>query len=245
MTRFCRPWWIFLSALYMIRYMVPVFFYRIFKPQKIDQLVDDQFTIWPNFMLRTAKMQWEKELDRSVIEKIDWSRNVIVIGNHQSYMDIPLLMFFVNKRLGFIAKKELRRIPFLHFWMRQIHCIFIDRSKRGVGSQLLDQIRARDFATHLVLFPEGTRSKNGKLGRFKSGAFRMAEDAEAIILPIHIKGTRQAWEDRVKTGHCKNVPVMLSALEPIDMRERKEQGQRFQQVREELHEKFAVLREQE
>lgn len=163
---------------------------------------------------------------------VDWNRPVIVVSNHESYADIPVVLLAVERILGFLAKKELGYIPFLAYWMRQIGCMFIDRSKKGAGGEVSQKIGGAGASTRIVIFPEGTRSKDGKLGVFKSGAFRLALELDAVIVPIVHAGTRTGWENRQDSRVIQKVRARV--LEPLDVVELKKSLGRELQVKSDL-----------
>jgi len=141
-------------------------------------------------------------------------RKFIIMSNHQSQLDIPCLGKAADRVLGFVAKRELLRVPLLNFWMRRIGCVFIDRTdKRGAHAAL--EKAARDMGeTPLVVFPEGTRSKDGKLLPFKLGGTRLALLSQAVIVPVRIEGSRDAVENR-RPG-ARRIPVRVTVFPPFD-----------------------------
>jgi 1-acyl-sn-glycerol-3-phosphate acyltransferase len=157
--------------------------------------------------------------DQAILAKVDWSRPVFVMGNHNSYSDIPVVFLSIERTIGFIAKRELQHIPFLNFWMHRIGCVFVNREKGG-GARLIREAMARGRSPRLCMFPEGTRGKDDSLSPFKSGGFRLSIETDATILPVVIKGTRAAWEKRVS---LKPVKVSVKILEPLDIKTLKEQ----------------------
>lgn len=114
---------------------------------------------------------------------------VLFVCNHQSYADIPLLLGYFEKPLGFIAKKELKKAPIISIWMRFIGCQFIDRSspKAAVNTINIGAENLRN-GDSLCIFPEGTRSPDGKIYDFKAGSFNLAIKAKVPIIPVSIKG---------------------------------------------------------
>lgn len=159
--------------------------------------------------------------DQATLAKVDWNRPVFVMGNHNSYADIPVMFLSVERIVGFIAKESLRFIPFLNFWMHKIGCIFINRKKGGGGALIREAVESGRIP-RLCLFPEGTRGKSDTLSPFKSGGFRLALEAHAIVLPVVIHGTSAVWERRKNIGRCK---VTVQILDPIDAGEiEKRQG---------------------
>ena len=159
--------------------------------------------------------------DQALLAKVDWTRPVFVMGNHRSYLDIPLAFLALQRTVGFIAKTQLQRIPILNFWMHKLGCVFIDREKGG-GAATIQKAVQSGRMLRLFIFPEGTRSKRNGMVAFKSGCFRLAVEANAIILPIVTKGSDELWEHRKDSKHH---PVNMKILEPIDTVEfKKEHG---------------------
>lgn len=115
---------------------------------------------------------------------------VLFVSNHQSNFDIPLLMYYINKPKGFIAKKELENIPMISKWMTFMGCIFMDRSNlRKSASAIIDGIKILKGGQSLVIFPEGTRSKGGPMIEFKAGSFKLATKSKVPIIPVTINGS--------------------------------------------------------
>lgn len=120
---------------------------------------------------------------------------VVFIANHQGNFDIPLLMSYIEKPKGFIAKIETLKIPLVRTWMKNLHCVFMDRSNlRKSASAIIEGVKIIKEGHSLVIFPEGTRSKGGPLGDFKAGSFKLATKSKAPIVPITINGTYKLME---------------------------------------------------
>lgn len=118
----------------------------------------------------------------------------IVMSNHTSYLDIPAVLRSVPLRLHFIAKKELKTVPFLGWYLMLSDTILIDRKNPGKAKEsLADAARLISNGRHVAIFPEGTTSKTGQLNSLKKGGFHLAEDSKAYIIPVHIKGTYAIW----------------------------------------------------
>ena len=152
---------------------------------------------------------------KELLKDIDWNRDVFFISNHQSYLDIPALIAAVGRKIGFIAKIKLKRIPLMKFWMRQLGCILISNKYTFSFSKEFIQEKTKTNQKHLVLFPTGTRSKNGKLGKFKKGGLKILWDTKPIIVPVIVKGSRSAVENR-KAIFAK-FPITVEFLEPVDL----------------------------
>jgi 1-acyl-sn-glycerol-3-phosphate acyltransferase len=114
----------------------------------------------------------------------------LLVVNHQSLFDIPTLFLAVPGRTRFVAKQSLFRIPFLGWAMRASGCIPIDRGNRAraVRSLMHAAHRVRG-GTSVVLFAEGTRSRDGRLAPFKKGGFHLALQAGVPVVPIAISGS--------------------------------------------------------
>lgn len=200
-------------ALFMLEHIVKLFFVFLFHKKEVDIWIDKKVQIFSVFCMKILRVDLTIE-DQAMLGKVDWSRPVFVMGNHNSYCDIPVMFLTIERTAGFIAKQELRFVPFLSFWMRKVGCIFVDR-ERGGGAARIREAMAKGRVPRLCIFPEGTRGKSSDLYPFKSGGFRLAIESDATILPIAIKGAGEVWERRKDTGRCK---VSVKVLEPIDVK---------------------------
>ncbi len=143
---------------------------------------------WGRFNARVASMS-VTVLGR---ENIRPGQSYVICANHQSHFDIFLLYGWLGLDFKWVMKQELRKIPFLGHACEQLGHIFIDRSNHEKAVASINAAKAKITGGKAVLFfPEGTRSKDGRLGPFKKGAFRMALDLSLPILPITIRGTRE------------------------------------------------------
>ena len=114
----------------------------------------------------------------------------IVVANHLSLVDIPILYGWLDLDLKWVMKKELRKVPMIGSGCALMGHIFIERSDRQAAIRELRRVRQSFLpGTSIMIFPEGTRSRDGTLHNFKMGAFHMAKDLELPILPVTIRGT--------------------------------------------------------
>ena len=114
----------------------------------------------------------------------------MVVANHQSQVDIPLLFSYLPMPVRFLAKRGLFYIPVFGWAMWLAHFIPVDRGKSKKSRRSVD--RAAEMIAggpSLVVFPEGTRSPDGQVHKFKSGAFVMAIKAGVPVLPVALLGT--------------------------------------------------------
>lgn len=120
---------------------------------------------------------------------------VLFVSNHQSNIDIPLLMCFIDKPKGFIAKIEIKKVPMIRTWMEWMGCVFMDRSSlKKSAAAIIEGVKILKSGQSLVIFPEGTRSKGAPMAEFKAGSFKLATKAKVPIVPITINGSYKVME---------------------------------------------------
>ena len=128
-----------------------------------------------------------KTTNIDLLKKIN--QPVIFCANHQSNFDIIALFVAIDRPIYFIAKKELKKIPFLGWYMQLAGMIFIDRSDRKSAIESMDEAGKLILSgRNVITFPEGKRSKNGEIKAFKKGSFFIAKENNINIIPIAIHG---------------------------------------------------------
>lgn len=147
-------------------------------------------------------------------EKIDPRQVYVMVSNHQSGADI-LVLFKLHRHFKWVAKKGLFRIPFIGWNMWLNGYISIERSRGRSKLQMMDKAAEsiRD-GNSVIMFPEGTRSRDGNLQPYKTGAFRLALETRSPILPIVLKETHLAIKKGGLLIH-KNHRIKLIVLDPI------------------------------
>lgn len=131
------------------------------------------------------------------IDKLPEHDNLCFISNHQSYADIPLLFAQIPKKIGFIAKSELRKVPVLNVWMILLNCAFIKRNDlRKSVKKIEERIKKIAQGYPMVIFPEGTRAQDGKMKPFKAGSIVMVARHGITIVPVTIDGMYRGYELR-------------------------------------------------
>ncbi|MBT2677818.1 1-acyl-sn-glycerol-3-phosphate acyltransferase [Bacillus sp. ISL-35] len=137
--------------------------------------------------------------------------SVLFASNHEGDFDIPVLIGAIDKPFGFISKIEVKKVPILSAWMEAIDCVFIDRKNREkAADSILAGVDLLRKGHSLVIFPEGTRSKGGPIGRFKAGGFRLAKDSGVPIVPISITGTADVFEKNGRLVKPAKINVIIS-----------------------------------
>ncbi len=149
-------------------------------------------------VFRRAQRVWARGLTRVWgvdvrlygAEHMDLTQSYVVMANHQSYADIVALFQVLPIIPGFLAKSELKRVPFLSMALRAGGHVVIDRHKHDSAMQTIDSAAEQVRAGKTVLiFPEGTRSGEKQIADFKSGGFRLAKSAGVAIVPVGLRGT--------------------------------------------------------
>ncbi|WP_312444928.1 lysophospholipid acyltransferase family protein [Lacrimispora sp.] len=131
-------------------------------------------------------------------ENIPTDQAVLYVGNHRSYFDILVGYVTVPGLMGFVAKKEMEKIPLLSTWMKLVNCLFLDRKnlKEGLKTILtgIDQVKK---GVSVWIFPEGTRNREENpldLIPFKEGSLKIAEKSGCPVVPVAITGTAEVFE---------------------------------------------------
>ncbi len=124
-------------------------------------------------------------------ENVDPAKSYVYVANHVSFLDGPLLFYVIPQRVRVILKKSIFRIPVVGAGMRFAGFIPVDRKRMSGGKRSIDEaVQAmKEKGYSFLIFPEGTRSRDGKLHDLKRGGFFLAVAAQVPIIPITIKGT--------------------------------------------------------
>lgn len=118
------------------------------------------------------------------------NRSYIVVSNHQSMADIPVVHGFLGLNIKWIMKKELDGIPIFSSACRRLGCIYVDRTNPGAAIESIHSAQKNlSRKASVFFFAEGTRSRDGKVMPFKKGAFRFAFETGLPILPVTIKNS--------------------------------------------------------
>ena len=138
----------------------------------------------------------------------------VMCANHQSYMDIPVLLASLPLQFRFAAKKELFKIPLLGWHLRRGGHYSIDRENPVAAMRALGPSVSRiREGVPVVFFPEGGTSRKGVIGPFKSGAFVIGQRSDAAIVPITIYGTCAVWEPGSK--YVRSGAVVVTIDSPV------------------------------
>ena len=121
--------------------------------------------------------------------KLDPNQSYVFVPNHQSAFDIFLIYGYLGQNIKWVQKKELRSIPFVGKASEMAGHVFVDQSSLKSMKETIHEAESRiTNGTSMVIFPEGARTPDGKMGRFKRGAFIIAKELNLPIVPLTING---------------------------------------------------------
>ena len=123
---------------------------------------------------------------------------VLFVGNHHGFFDTIISYTYMKPRTGFVAKKEIEKVPLLNIWMKYLYCLFLDRKdiKQGLKT-ILTAVEKVKSGISICIFPEGTRNRNADetdMLPFHEGSFKIATKAKCPIIPIAINNSADIFE---------------------------------------------------
>lgn len=159
-------------------------------------------------------------------ENIPKNSPVLYIGNHRSYFDIVITYSLAPGLTGYIAKKEMLKVPLLRTWMIYLHCLFLDRENIKEGFKtILAGIEYIKSGISICIFPEGTRNKEADMLPFKEGSMKMAEKTGCAIIPMALTNTPEIFENHFPK--IKKTNVILEYGKPIYPKNLTKEDQKF------------------
>jgi 1-acyl-sn-glycerol-3-phosphate acyltransferase len=165
---------------------------------------------WSRVILATTGVH----VDVSGLERLESDRAYVFVANHQSIYDIPIVFWSLPYQIRIIAKESLGRLPFLGWHLRRTGHMLVDRRHPNRAAIFGRASNLMKEGLSLIVFPEGTRSRDGRVAPFKGGSFYLALEAELPVVPISIVGSRHV----MLKGRLATYPgrVKLIVHEPID-----------------------------
>ncbi|MBQ7432188.1 MAG: 1-acyl-sn-glycerol-3-phosphate acyltransferase [Lachnospiraceae bacterium] len=175
-------------------------------------------------------------------EHIPTDHAVLFVGNHRGFFDIIVAYTLVKDLCGFVAKKEMKKVPIVSAWMKNLHCLFLDREniKEGLKT-ILNGIEQVKNGISVWIYPEGTRNKESDtelpLLPFKEGSMKIAEKSGCPVIPVAMIHTADVLEKHMPWIRSQTVTVWFG--DPIDLsvlskEERKKSGAYVQHIIEEM-----------
>jgi 1-acyl-sn-glycerol-3-phosphate acyltransferase len=149
-------------------------------------------------------------------EHVRPGQNYIFMSNHVSNLDPPVLIPRIPGRCSVLVKRELFRVPFLGAGLRAVAMVPVDRSNREAAIESVNaaiEVLRRGF--HMLIYPEGTRSSDGRLLLFKKGPFHLAFESGVPVIPVTMLGTYECWpKGRLKLQPGTATAVLHPPLDP-------------------------------
>jgi len=155
------------------------------------------------------------------LENVPKDTAVLYATNHRSLLDAALAYITAPNLMGFVAKKELRKVPLLNLWMYNVNCLFLDRTDIKAGMKVI--LTCIDYIKEgysIFIAPEGTRSQDKDPLPFKDGSLKPAQKTGCPIIPVAITGTddlyenHKPWLRKTKVIIEFGKPVYLKDLDP-------------------------------
>ncbi|MBE6065868.1 lysophospholipid acyltransferase family protein [Clostridium cochlearium] len=175
-----------------------------------EKFINNYVLNWSDYILKNVKI----DLEVQGLENLP-KENCLYVANHQSLFDIPVLLAGIRRPMGFIAKKEIKKIKIISDWMEMINCVFIDRENIRESVKAINKgIDNLKKGHSMVIFPEGTRNKQGEIGEFKQGSMKLALKSGVPVVPVAIDGTYKLREGN-KNKKIRPGKVRLIIKEPI------------------------------
>lgn len=203
----------FVLVLFTVTYFIPfaVLFFLTVPFDRERALLHRASRLWALTIFRLCPA-WIIRVEGR--EKIDRSRPWVVVTNHQSMLDIPL-MYVLPLNFKWVSKKEVQRMPIFGWVLRMHGDIPVERGSRRSAKRMMERTAERlERGTSVIVFPEGTRTRTGEIGRFKDGAFYVAKNAGTGILPVVLDGNWDLIDGwRLRMPHTFRVRV-LDPVEP-------------------------------
>ena len=194
------------------------------------------------YMFVMVPPMWKRRVEG--LEHIEKDEPYVIIINHQSMVDI-MMLYLVPMTFRWVSKREVYRIPFIGRFLLLHGDITIDRKQ---GSKAMRKVMEKGQmwlgrGVSVSMFPEGTRSKDGEIHRFKAGAFALAKEAGVGILPVVMDGSTTMFKPSMMVNWRNEFVIRL--LPPVTAEEvsQTDQSELMEQVRERMVDALAEIRE--
>lgn len=159
-------------------------------------------------------------------ENIPKEEAALFVFNHRSYFDILIGYTTVGKLAGFVAKKEMEKVPCISRWMRYLNCLFLDRENPREGLKtILQGIDLIKNGYSIFIAPEGTRNHGEDMLPFKEGSLKMAEKSGCPIVPVAMNNTDTLFEQHMPWVHKGH--IIIEYCKPINLNEISKEDRKF------------------
>ncbi len=196
------------SPVFLLKYYALVLFDR----ERAYLYVNRLAGAWGRLIIRAGG----GSVEVSGLENLPEDNKICFITNHQSYIDIPVILGWIPKPMGAIGKHSLKYVPFLNLWLKPLRTILINRKSlkqsRMVIKKGIEEIRS---GHPVIIAPEGTRSRSTVMGPFKPGSFKLATESGAVIVPLTIDGAYRGLEEQGKIVPV-HIKLTVHPVIPVD-----------------------------
>jgi 1-acyl-sn-glycerol-3-phosphate acyltransferase len=207
--------WVWFSSITFVLLAFPVAILLWLLALAFDRrrLMNNRWMVIQGIVLTKMSPFWKVIVDGR--EKIDQKQAYIIIPNHQSLLDI---VFFnmLRHRLRWVSKNEIFRVPLVGWEMKMVKYIELIRGNKASVIKMMEKcVESLQDGISVVIFPEGTRSLTGAIGKFKTGAFQLAVKTDKPLLPVLIDGTGEIMPKKGGIIFRNRRIVRLRVLDPI------------------------------
>ena len=207
--------WVWISSVVFILLAFPValILWLVSLPFDGRRLLNNDWMIFQGIVLTKMSPFWKVIAEGR--EKIDPDQAYIIVPNHQSLLDI---VFFnmLRHRLRWVSKTEIFRLPLVGQEMKMVKYIELIRGNKASVIKMMEKcVESLKAGISIVIFPEGTRSLNGEIGKFKTGAFQLAVRTDKPLLPVLIDGTGEIMPKKGGIIFRSRRIVRIRVLDPI------------------------------
>jgi len=206
--------WVWFSSItfILLAFPVSVFLWLISLLFDRRRLMNNSWMIFQGIVLTKMNPFWKVITEGK--EKIDHNQAYVIVPNHQSMLDI-VVFNELHHKLRWISKIEIFKVPVLGWEMKMVKYIELERgNKHSVVKMMEKCIESLREGVSIVIFPEGTRSLTGAIGKFKTGAFQLAVRTDKPILPVLIDGTGDILPKHGMIFRNRRV-VRIRVLDPV------------------------------
>jgi 1-acyl-sn-glycerol-3-phosphate acyltransferase len=208
-----RYWWAWFVAGLLVLFVaapVMVFLRLVNRPHWLYPFCDWGGKVWLNACGADVLVRGQENLEKD--------KSYVFVSNHRSYLDTATLFVCTGKRMGLVAKKELLKIPIFGAGMEFVNIIAVDRTNSEKALESMEKAReVLDRGYSFGVFAEGTRAMPGELLPFKKGAFHLALQTGAPLIPVAIKNTDSMMGK--KTGVAWGGTIEMVFLPPIETKD--------------------------
>ena len=203
---------LFLVALLTIFWGGPVILLSFFDPHAERAALLIRF--WARGVLKVCGVS----VRVSGRERLDPTKSYLFMANHQSNFDIPILMSaFDLLQVRWVSKRAVRKVPIIGLCMARTQQVLVDRESPTQAVAVIRQVKTLlDAGISVIFFPEGTRTRDGRLQPFKPGGFAVAVEANVPVAPITVQGSRALWPPGGLDIRPGEVEVVFG--EPIELK---------------------------